>query len=865
MSNFPYNQPFRWSVGFEGSFLPHLDIDQYHWTQHSTYWREDFEKVRTELGCRWVRYPLAWHEIETAPGVFDWRWSDERFAYAASLGLNLVVELVHCGTPQWLPKSFGDDEFPAALERFARALGRRYGTTLRAVCPFNEPTTAALLGGDYGVWPPFGRGLPSYAAVSLRIAQATQRAIAALREEVSTVEIWVNDAVEAPRKSREFSNPEILQRLQRRHLNLDLVLGRVDQTHSLRRWMNEYGASQSELDEVVHNAPTVDVLALHYYAHGKNNNFTDEGATAKTSSSHCGLYRAAQHYWNRYGIPLAITESRVPTSEATREDWLNWSVSQAKRLRESGIPLVGYTWRSVLDTLEWSSTLRPVVGQIQKVGLFHLQREAQGKLSRHASAMSRAYATLIRQGDEAAGTLAPVIEAQCTKKQSDVFRRFTKKEIMSTSLPARDGFASSRPSFSLIVHSHLRWDWVWQRPQQFLSRLSVKHPVLFCEGPRLVDEDITPYYSVEQDEKYPNVSVLLMHLPASRFGDGDWVDATRTHLLKEALAGPLKGKYNRPVQWFYDPMATPAFAGKIGEIANVYDCMDQLSQFRFAPPELISRERQLLKKADVVFAGGYKMWEDKKQHNENSHFYGCGVDVDHFATARSGETVVPADINFVERPILGYFGVVDERLDYDLIARLADSNPNWNVCIVGPPCKIDPNELPQRDNLFWLGGRPYAELPAYAKAFDVCLMPFALNEATEFINPTKTLEYMAMGKPIVSTPVPDVVTNFGRNVAVSSNSDEFIALCRQAAENPDCDQIKRGLEMANRNTWDYIVSQLERHIEEAIIAKTQAQRAVSHHNAVEHKSTHRAGADRVGADRVGAERRSAARTATRLS
>jgi glycosyltransferase involved in cell wall biosynthesis len=375
------------------------------------------------------------------------------------------------------------------------------------------------------------------------------------------------------------------------------------------------------------------------------------------------------------------------------------------------------------------------------------------------------------------------------------------------------------PNYPLIVHSHLRWDWVWQRPQQFLSRFTLRHRILFVEGPRLFEEEGAPYATLQQDERFPNLTIMHTHFPAARFGDGEWVDAERRRLLCEALAGPLQGQFDNPVQWFYDPMAAPAFIGKIGEVANVYDCMDQLSQFKFAPPELIEREQILLKAADVVFAGGRKMWEDKRRTNPNSHFYGCGVDVEHFGKARSPELELPADVADLPRPIFGYFGVVDERMDYELFAKMADANPEGSVAVIGPTCKVDPAELPQRPNLHWLGGRDYAQLPAYTAAFDVCLMPFALNEATEYINPTKALEYMATGRPIVSTPVPDVVSNFSEVVDISGSHEEFLELCRLAATEPDKSAIKKGLQMANDNTWDAIVGKLEGHIMDALVAK----------------------------------------------
>jgi len=320
----------------------------------------------------------------------------------------------------------------------------------------------------------------------------------------------------------------------------------------------------------------------------------------------------------------------------------------------------------------------------------------------------------------------------------------------------------------------------------------------------------------EAVEAFPNLTLLRIQFPASRWGDGAYVDLERRRLVQEALRGPLAGQFENAVQWFYDPMAVTAFAGHLGEVATVYDCMDELSQFRDAPAELATREATLLSRADVVFAGGRKLHEAKSRHHPNCHFYGCGVDLEHFGRARNPETVVPPDLSHLPKPVLGYFGVVDERLDYDLIASLADANPRGSVVMIGPVIKVEERSLPRRRNLHWLGGRDYSQLPAYCKGFSICLMPFALNAATEFINPTKALEYMATGKMIVSSAVPDVVRNFGEVVRIAASPREFISLCDQAAAHPDPAAIERGLRMAAGNSWESVVAQLEKHVEGAL-------------------------------------------------
>jgi glycosyltransferase involved in cell wall biosynthesis len=295
-------------------------------------------------------------------------------------------------------------------------------------------------------------------------------------------------------------------------------------------------------------------------------------------------------------------------------------------------------------------------------------------------------------------------------------------------------------------------------------------------------------------------------------------------LVRKQIAadGPLGGAFERPVQWFYTPMPAPAMIGAFNERGVVYDCMDELSKFRFAPTELVDRERYLVSNSDVVFTGGYKLWQAKSRNHTNVHFFGCGVDVDHFANARSEELALAPELATLGRKVMGYFGVIDERLDYDLLRKLADENSDAALVMVGPVVKVDPNELPQGPNIHWLGQRQYSDLPSYVKGFDVCLMPFALNEATEYINPTKTLEYIAAGKPIVSTAVADVVHNFTPVVRVADSAEGYVATAAELAAAADRSMIIRGIEQARRASWESIVAQMQSLIHEAVTAPDAA-------------------------------------------
>jgi glycosyltransferase involved in cell wall biosynthesis len=369
--------------------------------------------------------------------------------------------------------------------------------------------------------------------------------------------------------------------------------------------------------------------------------------------------------------------------------------------------------------------------------------------------------------------------------------------------------------YSIVVHSHLKWGWVWQRPQQFLTRLSRNHSVLFVESPDVCDDAPATRAYVREVNDFPNINVLQIKIPASRASDTPWVDQERRRVVQSLLSGPLGEKFTSIVQWFYDPMAIRGFAGQLNEQLIIYDCMDELSLFRGAPPELVHRESELLAVADLVFAGGPKIWRAKREVNPNCFCYGCGVDAEHFGSARDPERCLPDELAELPHPIFGYIGVVDERIDYDLLAHLAASTKG-SLVMIGPWTKVDPASFPRRDNLHWLGGRNYLDLPSYAKGFDVCIMPFARNEATRFINPTKALEYMATGRPIVSTPVEDVVAQFSDVITIAEDASRFVEACARAAVQPQRRRIDRGLVLAARNSWDSIVARLERHIAEAL-------------------------------------------------
>ncbi|NIJ80590.1 glycosyltransferase family 1 protein [Xanthomonas cannabis] len=368
----------------------------------------------------------------------------------------------------------------------------------------------------------------------------------------------------------------------------------------------------------------------------------------------------------------------------------------------------------------------------------------------------------------------------------------TRRAVASDSAPQ---FDPGRPT--LLCLSHLRWSFVYQRPQHLMSRFAHDANVLFWEEPIACDEP-TPWLQVRGEDG--GVHVLVPRLPAGC--EGEAAVRVQRQLLDGYLAELGVADL---LLWYYTPMSL-GFSAHLQPRITVYDCMDELSAFRGAPPELVERERTLLQRADVVFTGGYSIWEAKRALHGNAHAFPSSVDVAHFAAARAPQTE-PADQAGIAHPRLGFYGVIDERFDIALLRSLAAQRPHWQLVMIGPVVKIDPSELPRADNIHYLGGKTYDELPAYLSGWDVALMPFAMNASTRFISPTKTPEYLAGGCPVVSTPIHDVVRTYGDTgvVRIADTADAFIAACEAALQ--DSADTERLYETADQvlgdMSWDH--------------------------------------------------------------
>ena len=324
----------------------------------------------------------------------------------------------------------------------------------------------------------------------------------------------------------------------------------------------------------------------------------------------------------------------------------------------------------------------------------------------------------------------------------------------------------------IVVLSHLRWDFVYQRPQHLMARAARDHRVLFVEEPVEGSSVEVTSQSVQ-----PNLTVLVPAAPAGAARDVESeVACALAAFVRDWRRGPL-------VLWHYDVMAE-ALTRDLEATVTVYDCMDELSSFLNAPPELVERERRLIERADVVFTGGYSLYEAKRNLHAHVHPFPSSVDVAHFRSARRDQPE-PASLAGIGRPRLMYAGVIDERVDLALVQHLSDAAVG-EVVLVGPVVKIDESTVPMAPNIHRLGMQPYGDLPSLFAHADVGLMPFALNEATRYISPTKTPEYLAAGLPVVSTPIADVIRGYGDLdlVHIAAGPDEFVAACRVALSDP---------------------------------------------------------------------------------
>jgi UDP-galactopyranose mutase len=378
--------------------------------------------------------------------------------------------------------------------------------------------------------------------------------------------------------------------------------------------------------------------------------------------------------------------------------------------------------------------------------------------------------------------------------------------------------ASLRVAPDLVCLSHLRWDFVYQRPQHLMSRFAQERRVFFVEEPVFGDSPMR----LDVSRRDGDVFVAVPHLPK------DLTSEVALDVVQQGMIDRLFADYGivEPVLWYYTPMAI-AWTRHLKPLSVVYDCMDELSGFKNAPRQLQEREAELFARADLVFTGGQSLYEAKRHQHSNIYAFPSSIDQMHFAQARS-RTTDPRDQSGIPRPRLGFCGVIDERMDLELLDGIAAARPDWHLVMIGPVVKIDPQALPRRDNIHYLGAKSYQDLPEYLSGWDVALLPFARNESTRFISPTKTPEYLAAGRPVVSTSIRDVVRPYGELgvVHIADDTTEFVAAVEAAMSEDAWQRWSKVDALLSQTSWDITWRRMSELIEDVVSARKASSKSV---------------------------------------
>ncbi|MEC5163093.1 FAD-dependent oxidoreductase [Janthinobacterium sp. CG_S6] len=737
-----------WQAGFEGAdHVTHagraLSMNQA--SGHLARVREDYAQL-AQFRIRTVRESVGWRLVER-DGRFDFSSLEERARLAREMGLQICWTFHHYGWPADV-----DLFAPQFVERFARFCGAvsAYLAPFSDAAPIYSPINEISFS-SWGLSVHMFQGLnterpnagPDGKRQLVRATLAGCDAIWAVNPRARILQCDPLIHVIAPPDRPDWADSAAQWR-ESQFEAWDMLCGRSEP---------ELGGAERYLD----------LIGLNYY----HSNQWESGSNLRLwwhlgEPRRMPLHQLLLEVQRRYRRPLLLAETSHVGSG--RGAWIRETAQQAALAHQHGGDLRGICMYPAIDRPDWEDE-----NFWHHSGLWDVSLSGPEPLQR---VLSEPYATGLRQA-----------------------QRLTRHLCSTYAPPGREG-AGMR---TIMVFSHLRWNFVYQRPQQLLSRLAQFYHVLFVEEPTL--HEGAPHLTLSTPA--PNVTLCQPQTPVPAGGFHDDQLALLQSLLSEVTPE------EDPIVWFYTPMALPLLP-QLHPHLVVYDCMDELAAFKNPPKQLLQREAALLARADLVFAGGPSLFEAKRARHPNTHCFASSVDVVHFEQALDRHNGHPAHLN-IPAPRLGYYGVIDERFDPALVAALADAHSDWQIVLVGPVLKIDPASLPQRQNIHYLGQQPYQALPHFLAGWDVCLMPFALNEATRFISPTKVLEYMAAQLPIVSTAIADVVVPYGELVAIADDAAGFVRACEEALAATPAQRAARAAGMAAvvaATSWDATVEQM---------------------------------------------------------
>lgn len=745
-----------WQAGYEGAdFVTRQGnaLSMNNLTGHDERHSEDYRAL-ADFNISTVRESTGWRLIDKSDG-YDFSSVTARMISAKENGIQICWTICHYGWPTDI--DFFSQTF---IDRFAQLCGA-LATFLKpwydeppVYSPVNEISFTAW-GIAVGLFPVSGEVEDKRIEIKRQLVRA---AIAAC------------DAIRAadPRARILHCDPII-------HLvSPDNTPPALEQTEALRTaqyqaWDMLAGRLEPELGG---HPRYLDLIGANYY---HDNQW--EAETNQRLFWHLGdprrrrLHEMLKELHDRYRRPVLLAETSHVGSG--RGAWINQVVAEVAQAQLAGVEMLGICLYPIIDRPDWEESTA-----WHRSGLWDITPDNDNPFKRQLNVV---YAKALEQSRSRLAhfqTLSGAIT--CTSTENTAMKK-------------------------IYVFSHLRWDFVFQRPQHLMTRLAQHYQIVFIEEPVFSAEKAELQYSYPA----PNVTVIKPHTPSTVHG---FHDAQITWL--ETLLAEIKTPDEVSVVWFYTPMALPLLKVFTPALV-VYDCMDELSAFEKAPRQLLQRESALLARADIVFTGGPSLYAARQGRHPNIHCFASSVDAVHFEQALDRANHHPLQ-DPIPHPRLGYFGVIDERMDTALIATLADAHPEWQIVMVGPVVKIDPASLPARENIHYLGMQPYQALPQFLAGWDVCLMPFAINESTRFISPTKVLEYMAAQLPVVSTAITDVEKPYGHVVAVARDRQAFVAACEAALEMP-AEVLQARQEMMRdivaNTSWDKTVQSMHELIE----------------------------------------------------
>lgn len=718
-------------------------------TGHDLFAFKDYRAL-SEFGIKTVRDGVRWHLIEQHPNRFDFASFVPMLHAAGSAGTQVIWDLFHYGWPDDL--DIFSSEFVDRFGQFAYAFAKVLEKEADApafICPVNEISFTSWAGGSVEYLNPFmrGRGFE----LKKQLVRASIAAVDAIRAILPSarfaacepvIHIQADPARPADRAAAEAYRLAQFQAM-------DMLSGRLEPG---------LGGGEKYLD----------VIGLNYYS---NNQWLHNGPTLDwKDSSYYPFREMAREVFVRYGRPLFVAETGIEGDK--RPEWLAYMGGEVEAAQAAGVPIEGLCLYPIVNHPGWDNDRHCHNGLLDYPDQ-RGNREVFRPLAREIAVQQ----TMFAKGE--------VMENVNGSVDCDNVSR----------APLSSGSDVLSPIQSdLICLSHLRWGFVYQRPQHLLSRFAKVTRVFFVEEPVYSGGD--PRLEIRVDPE-SGVYVVTPQL-------GDHLSPIEIDLAQEKLIAQLveMARIKDYFLWYYTPMAM-GFTHELTPSLVIYDCMDELSAFQGAPPALREREKQLFALADMVFTGGQTLFEAKREQHPDVHAFPSSVDVPHFAQARVSKPD-PADQAEIPHPRIGYCGVIDERMDLALLAEVAQARPDWHLVMVGPVVKLDPAVLPAMSNIHYLGGKSYKELPDYLRGWDVAMLPFARNESTRFISPTKTPEYLAAGKPAVSTSITDVIRPYGELglVQIADRPEDFIAAVERALAMDKAQWLSQVDELLTHNSWD---------------------------------------------------------------